>query len=68
MSKEKVERDPESLSDGLQRPASQSGSTYESSHVEDAVFGEVSEGGPNYRNVSLPTVEGWPNTMTNIGN
>lgn len=53
MSKEKVAHDSEGFSDGLQRPDSQHGSTYPSSHMEDAVFGEVSEGGPNYRNVCL---------------
>lgn len=53
MSKEKVAQDSEGFSDGLQRPESQHGSTYVSSHLEDAVFGEVSEGGPNYRNVCL---------------
>lgn len=47
----KSAQDPEGFSDGLQRPPSQNGSIYASSHVEDAVFGEVTEDGPNYRNV-----------------
>lgn len=37
----------------IQRSPSQCSEDGESSpHIEDAVFGEVSEGGPNYRNVS----------------
>ncbi|KAJ3524094.1 hypothetical protein NM208_g12188 [Fusarium decemcellulare] len=61
-------QDPESLSDGLQRTPSQNGSTYESSHVEDAVFGEVSEGGPNYRNVGwIATIALMTKTQIGLG-
>lgn len=50
----KIIQNPEGFtfsSDDLQQSPSQNGSTYESNHVEDAVFGGISEDGPNYRNV-----------------
>ncbi|KAM5351247.1 hypothetical protein ACJ41O_003970 [Fusarium nematophilum] len=71
MNKEKVAQDSEGLSDGLQRTpsvGSRNGSTYESSHVEDAVFGEVSEGGPNYRNLGwIATVALMTKTQIGLG-
>ncbi|KAI5456758.1 transmembrane amino acid transporter protein-domain-containing protein [Mariannaea sp. PMI_226] len=52
MSKEKVATDSEGFSDGLERyPSENGGVVHNTNHVEDAVFGDVSENGPNYRNL-----------------
>ncbi|KAI5460873.1 transmembrane amino acid transporter protein-domain-containing protein [Mariannaea sp. PMI_226] len=48
--KEKAAQDSEGLSDGLQRYPSENGELSQP-HVEDAVFGEVSKDGPNYRSL-----------------
>ncbi|RSL55147.1 hypothetical protein CEP53_007221 [Fusarium sp. AF-6] len=53
----------------IQRSPSQCSEDGESSpHVEDAVFGEVSEGGPNYRNVGwIATVALMTKTQVGLG-
>ncbi|EEU46185.1 uncharacterized protein NECHADRAFT_38659 [Fusarium vanettenii 77-13-4] len=64
----KPAQDSEGFSDGLQSPPSQNGSTYASSHVEDAVFGEVTEDGPNYRNVGwIATIALMTKTQIGLG-
>ncbi|RSL43080.1 hypothetical protein CEP51_016406 [Fusarium floridanum] len=64
----KPAQDSEGFSDGLQCPPSQNGSTYASSHVEDAVFGEVTEKGPNYRNVGwIATIALMTKTQIGLG-
>ncbi|KAM5341952.1 hypothetical protein ACJ41O_014983 [Fusarium nematophilum] len=67
--KEKAHQDPEGLSDGIQRTPSQCSQNGEtSSHIQDAVFGEVSEGGPNYRNVGwIATVALMTKTQIGLG-
>ncbi|KAH6877081.1 transmembrane amino acid transporter protein-domain-containing protein [Thelonectria olida] len=69
MSKEKVPTDSEGLSDGLQRYPSGNGEIIDTSpHVEDAVFGEVSEGGPNYRNLGwIATIALMTKTQIGLG-
>ncbi|KAJ4229816.1 hypothetical protein FSOLCH5_003181 [Fusarium solani] len=64
----KPAQDSEGFSDGLQSPPSQNGSIYASSHVEDAVFGEVTEDGPNYRNVGwIATIALMTKTQIGLG-
>ncbi|UPK90571.1 hypothetical protein LCI18_001506 [Fusarium solani-melongenae] len=64
----KSAQDSEGFSDGLQSPPSENGSTYASSHVEDAVFGEVTEDGPNYRNVGwIATIALMTKTQIGLG-
>ncbi|KAF4982339.1 hypothetical protein FZEAL_2015 [Fusarium zealandicum] len=64
----KSTQDPENLSDETFRTPSQAGSTYASSNIEDAVFGEVSEGGPNYRNVGwIATIALMTKTQVGLG-
>ncbi|KAF4452873.1 neutral amino acid permease [Fusarium albosuccineum] len=62
-------QDPEGLTDGLERTPSQGSQAGETSTtVEDAVFGEVSEGGPNYRNVGwIATVALMTKTQIGLG-